>query len=1100
MHKIFRHILKRLTIALTVCLLVLLLVVLTLGTWLRSDAARQIVFQMAIEMLQEKLQTKVTADSISIELLQGQVRLYGMQVNDRDDSLLVHISELHAGIAPHDLLDHKVRVTDAELLGADARLWRDSLTNNYQFVIDAFKKKHKTTTHKAQTKKHAKWQFVVDIDKVNLQKVHAKWDVRHKPRKNTGKPYRGAFDANHVDVMLSMKAKVKQQSDGIYDISINDLNANDISSGFHVRHLEAKARVSKEKIDVNGIIIRLAHSEVGMQPFTIDLKKKRIDKPFTLTAEVLLQDIAQPFAPVLSNFTTPLLLTTKVSGQLMSLNVDDIYIHTPDNRLTLKARGVLDSLFAKKEALNLQFRDIDMKATDNMKEQIVMHFAKKMRLKMLRQMKAVGDIRFQGSLGVLYKKEVFEGKLTTRYGYVTTQFTIDGFRRYMTGYINTPSLDMGKVMNIPQLGPVKCRVDFDLNISKKTPRPATALPNGRLPMGTIKALVYDAQYSNILVPEVELDLKSDGSTATGHLWIPGQMKNMSARVSYVQTDTQQRVWVHFTRSAQQWMLQQGVRMLAERLGTDVEADSINLRLFQGDARLYGIRVKDRRKKPLFSMDSLCVSLNVHDLLRHNIHVTHLGIYGVEAHLDKDSVEANFRFLLQSSQNKSNVRKPKKSQPIIISKSKTKKKIKGKGRGKSKLPKQLQLITNIQELEIERMHVKWNDKDKPRKNHDKPSRGAFDTNHIDMWLNMRAGIQKVGNDSYTMDIKKLSIKEMESGLQLDSISAIATWNRGRLQLDNLYIYMPQSWLHTDHVAFNINKQRFIQPFTLSANVVLQDIAKPFAPMLSNFTTPLDVVATVSGGINDLHVENVSVETVDDRFALNAAGFISGLTSGKDSLKLSFHDTDLRSDNETLMQLVNHFAKKMRLKMVRQMKVLGDIHFTGDIDIMPKRQDFAGNLLTGLGNIETAFTLDGNTHFMTGYADISSLELGDFTGSKRLGNINGHIDFDFNISSKSPRPTDALPNGRLPQGTLNAAIYNVKYGIFRAKRVEAEINSDGSTATGTVIVPKRLLDIIVNFNYIQTDEQQHLKFKPKLKFHFGFRHKRKEKEHNHTKLLK
>lgn len=1063
---VLRKILIWSSVTLVVLLLAVLLLLGGLSAWLNTDAARQQVFQAGIGMLREKLQTNVTADSISIALMKGQVRIYGMQVNDRQDSMLMRFDELHAGIAPHDLLDRRVRITDVELKGADARLWRDSLTSNFQFVLDAFKKKQGKEKAKRKTQK---WELEVDVKDVNLHALHVKWDVRHKPRKNKNRPNRGAFDANHVDVLMDMKASVAQPANGTYDVDIRKMKVYDVSCGLKVEHLNAHAILNKEKIDVEGVQVKLQHSQVDMGRFTIDLKKKSIPEPFTLTAFVLLQDIAEPFAPPLSHFTTPLELTAKVGGPLQCLSVDDILVHTPDRRLTLTAHGTLGGLFGRKEGLNLKFRNIDLKAKHNMKEQIVMHFAKKVRLKMIRQMKAIGDIRFLGTLDVLYKREIIAGKLFTPHGNLTTRFTVDGNTKYMTGYVKTPSFDMGKVMNIDKLGPVKCHIDFHLNTSKKTPRPATALPNGRLPMGEVTARVYDARYSTVTAPEVNLKVKSDGSTASGYLWLAGALKNMSARVNYVQTDKEQKVWFHFTHNAQQWLLNEGVGLLSEKFHAGVEADSINVHLFDGEARLYGIRVEDRQHQPLFSLDTLHVTLDAQELLHHKVHVTHVGLYGLQAQLSKDSVDANFRFLMQSF--------------------KKKKKAGGNAATTKKKKKMLELVVDLKELVIENMRVKWDVTDKERKNHGNPKRGAFDANHVDVVLNLQAGMTQTADGGYAIDLRKMDLTDVASGLRIDDLHTRAVLNKGLLSIDGLHIRMPQSWVSMEPFALNLKTMQIVKPFMVHAHVVLQDIAQPFAPLLGNFTTPLELSALIGGSIRDLHVDDIAVQTENGRMTLAGRGILGGLTSKKDSLNLGFRDLQLTTDNETLMQLVMHFAKTVRLKMVRQMKKVGDVHFSGDLDVLYKRENVSGHLTTEYGDVETRFSLDGNTHFMTGYIDAPALDLGKFLNVKRLGAINGHIDFNFNISSKTPRPATALPNGRLPQGSLFATILDARYGVLHAKRIEATANSDGSTATGSIRIPRIVSDLYVNFNYVQTDDEQRVRVRPKHKFHWFFWRKKR-----------
>lgn len=1049
---------------LTVLLLIIILSVGGLALWLNTDKGRQTVFEYGIGLLQDKLQTHVSADSVSVSLLQGQVRLYNMQINDREDSVLVAFDELHVGIDPEALFEHKVKVTDLELFNADVRMWKDSLTDNYSFVIDAFKKKSASKQSKTKTKKQ-KMALELDIKDVNIKRLHVKWDVRYKRRKNFNKPKHGAFDANHIDAILSLKARVARGAEGRMTLDVANAVIDDAPSGLLIKQLKGKALISKDKIDISGAKIVLPNTKLEMGDFSIDLKKKVIVSPFVLKGEVLLQDLAKPFAPALSNFTTPLHLSTRIGGSLLALDADDIEIHTPDKLLQLKARGRLSGIFAKKGNLNLQFRNIDMTAKHHIKEQIVMHFAKKMRLKMLRQMRAIGDIRYRGLLTVKYKRQTFVGRLDTQHGYVDTNFTLNGFRRYMTGYIKTPSYDMGKLLNVKKLGAIGCRLDFDLNLSRKTPRPRTALPNGRLPMGTFTARVYNASYGSVTTPEVVLDLNSDGSTAHGYLHLPGDKEYIAAEVKYIQTDERQDVWFRLSNNAQQWLLQESVRLLQERLQARVEADSIDVQLFKGKAHLYGIRVHDRQMAPLLSIDTLSVELDPQALLHHQVHVSYLGIHGLNAELAKDSVDANFRFLTQAVRNEQ--KHHSKSRKRHSDSNKRRK------RG-------LQLILELDELDVTDMRVKWDDYNKAARK--KRKRGAFDVNHVDLQLNMNLGLKQAPDGSYVITIRKLNLSDKVSGLQFDDIRSSLVIKRRMLYLDSAFIKMPQTYLETTPLSFNLRTKQLAAPFGVSGRVVLAEIAQAFAPALSNFTTPLDIEAQVSGGLDDLHFGDIVVKTPEGKMTVTAQG-----TLRPDNVQ--FDDLSLDTDNETLMQIVMHFAKKLRLKMVRQMKRLGHVHFDGSLGLQDKNIVVGGELDSDYGPIQTEFTLDSKTQFMRGYLESPALNIGKIFKVKLIKPVDAHIDFDFNINSHAPRSESALPNGRLPQGHVNALIRNIKYGIFRVKKIEASVDSDGSTATGSVVIPRFFSDIILNFNYIQTDETQDLKLRPRQKFHNPFRRKKR-----------
>lgn len=527
--------LKSLSYILVTLLLIAILALSGLAMWLRTNEAHQWLFQKGIGMLKDKLQTEVKADSIGIELMRGQVRIYGLSVNDREDSLMLSVNSLHAGIAPFELLDRKVRVTDVEMFGAYARLKKDSTGTNFQFVIDAFKQKK-------PRKKKQKFELDVDVKELNLNNIHARWDVTHKPRKNLDKPTHGAFDMNHVNLEVDLHAAIRQLHEGAYEMDLKGINLTDFESGLRIEDISTHALWSDDVLRLDNLEVRLPQSSLSSESLAFNIKKMEVVEPFNVRANVVLQDIAQPFAPGLSNFTTPLQVWAKVSGKLSDLQVDDIHIMTPDSLLDITGTGLLN-IGSKGTPSTLHFTNVDMRAENEMKVQLVMHFAKTVRLKMMQQMEQIGDIRFRGNLDLLHKKQVVSGRLDTEYGYVDTEFAVQSDIHYLTGYLDTPALEMGKLMNIKNLGAINGHIDFDFNISANAPHLEGALPNGRLPMGQVDAIINNARYKMFRSKKIEASVYSDGSTATGSIRLPKNIIDLIVNVKYIQTDELQHLQV-----------------------------------------------------------------------------------------------------------------------------------------------------------------------------------------------------------------------------------------------------------------------------------------------------------------------------------------------------------------------------------------------------------------------------------------------------------------------------------------------------------------------------------------------------------------------------
>ena len=187
----------------------------------------------------------------------------------------------------------------------------------------------------------------------------------------------------------------------------------------------------------------------------------------------------------------------------------------------------------------------------------------------------------------------------------------------------------------------------------------------------------------------------------------------------------------------------------------------------------------------------------------------------------------------------------------------------------------------------------------------------------------------------------------------------------------------------------------------------------------------------------------------------------------------------------------------------MKALGDISYTGKVGIAFRREDIAGTLFTKYGNLNFDFTLDGNTRHMTGTMSTDSMDLGSIMNIKKLSLARTRATYDFDITSK--RKAEALGikrKGRLPIGSLKANVGFGSYGSFKVKNLAADMVSDGREAKGHIDLPGNLIDIDVDFSYIQTDYEQGLRIHPKMKFtdkvkkFFGLHKDKKNKQDKQT----
>ncbi|MBQ0072812.1 MAG: hypothetical protein KBT34_01315 [Prevotella sp.] len=380
-----------------------------------------------------------------------------------------------------------------------------------------------------------------------------------KPRKNHNRPNRGFFDPGHLDAVMSLEATVHSMKKDSVHITLNKLKAYDKGSGLDLRNVNAFVAISGNNITVTRLNIALPTSLLtarridiatvpsatatvpsvsteGTPPFALRVS------PFLLTGKVVLKDIHRPFGPVLSNFTTPLNLSVVCAGTLDRFTFSDIHVTNKDKRLRITAEGDLCDV-TKKKALTLHFWNIHMDARSGVQVQIVNHFKKKVRLKMMRQLEHVGDVHYDGRVGVAYKRVDVGGVATCKYAKINFDFYLDGFKKRMIGTMNADSIGLGAIMNVKGLWLGKTKASYEIVTSREVKKKVKAELKGRLPIGKAAVTVADARMKKLLVHDIATNIVSDGATASGELSVKHSLIDVDATFFYTQTDDKQELRV-----------------------------------------------------------------------------------------------------------------------------------------------------------------------------------------------------------------------------------------------------------------------------------------------------------------------------------------------------------------------------------------------------------------------------------------------------------------------------------------------------------------------------------------------------------------------------
>jgi hypothetical protein len=621
---------------------------------LNNKSLQKKLLDDVVEELRKKLDTKVEIDSISINMFNLDINLYGIKIDDRQQREMLRVEKISADLVLMKLLQQKIVIEQAELVGAKALLLKPSKEEpaNYQFVIDAFKKpKDKTTEEKKKKEPKSKMEFdisalslkdirvkhneldiylgkasykngwitnqTIEIDSITLvcdttfreglkpysasldhltiegdieqqvfkadvydvsYKWQSLWKKRnimvdnqasvdhltvqanhgrysatvkqahykndnHLPRKNTGKPKRGFFDAKHLDVIADFHVVLDSISKNGITGHLNEFTAKDSITGIDIRKLQAKFKYVKDKIDLRDITVQQKSTVLNITSGAIVLPSKKEGREFSystgvITGKAYLKDISRTFAPVLKNFTLPLNLSLTMKGTNNSISFRNVKVNTDDNKLQLAATGGITDL-KDKYKLHVRFDIGSMTAQTGIAEKIINQFATKKL--MMNQLNRLGNIRYTGSFDVLYKKEIFRGLMKTGAGDLNFEFALDELNKYVNGKVSSKNLELAKVMDMKKLGPMDASANFTIDISKPRTAQMRKKKGGKLPIGFFNATINDVSYMGIHVRHLTATLNSDGAVAFGDVYQSGKIRDLFFSYSFTDTDDMQKM-------------------------------------------------------------------------------------------------------------------------------------------------------------------------------------------------------------------------------------------------------------------------------------------------------------------------------------------------------------------------------------------------------------------------------------------------------------------------------------------------------------------------------------------------------------------------------
>lgn len=523
--------------------------------------------------------------------------------------------------------------------------------------------------------------------------------------------------------------------------------------------------------------------------------------------------------------------------------------------------------------------------------------------------------------------------------------------------------------------------------------------------------------------------------------------------------------------------------LSKELQTEVQIKDIDVNIFGQRVSVYGVRMQDQNRRELLHVKEIWTNFRLLPLLKGRVELKEVKISGVDILLSKpEDGPANYQFLLDRDKKKG---KKKKAKPSIFSLDLRHAMVSGVNVRYNDqdylLEKAVYSFWREQRhVDIKGLHFKT-DNHKLRKNTYKPHRGYFDVGHLDLVADLGLDISRIGKDTLAGVISKCNVTDTVTGFYFNSLRAGIVYSNKQIHLSDVSFNQVSTRFDIPEADIILPDKKLDRKLHYTADSIyvrtfLKDIARPFAPVLRNFSIPLNVRVGLDGTPQSIVLRGIHVNTDDNLLMINSTGILRNL-KGRD-FKLHFEVHDMVARPGIKDKIILQFPGKKH--MLYQLYALGVVKYHGSFDILWRKQQFRGLLNTEKGNIDFEFQLDGNTKYLSGRASTGSLELGDLFKLKKIHDVAASATFNVDISKPRTAEIRKKKGGKLPIGEVTADISRIGYKNIHLKNIFADIESDGAVAEGTVTMKGSFTDLMLEFYFTDTEAMHQMKVKPRLKF--------------------
>lgn len=463
-------------------------------------------------------------------------------------------------------------------------------------------------------------------------------------------------------------------------------------------------------------------------------------------------------------------------------------------------------------------------------------------------------------------------------------------------------------------------------------------------------------------------------------------------------------------SVQDYIREKVVAELRAKLKTEVSIRDLHFQPFTS-LELVGVYLEGQDKKKILEADQIFANISLVDLLQKKITINTLKINDFELHLNKETPKSplNIQFIIDAFKSDNQDKK----QPINL---------------------------KLSAVSLSDGHFFYDIKDQEKKEY-------FDSNHIEISdFGARLALKSLRPDSINVQVKKLFFKE-KSGLNVENLTTRIITQGKKIYIKGFKLDLPNTHLQFQKCEFDLTENDSTKSLLANAKfdveinssyIAPQDISA-FVPQLQNFSDKLYLKTKVSGSVEDLIVDDLSLN-YGESVRLLANVEVKDLADPSKTYVLGSIDEFYLNSNGVLT-LINNFSN-VRKGLPEQLKNLGEISFVGDVSGYLKELVAFGSLRSSVGDLSTDILFgfnpsSGIDSYFKGNISSPNLQLGRILNNTDLNN------FSFDLSVDLKKHTQK-PIG----GHVSGTIHEIDFRGYTYKNIELDGNYDGKKVDGSV----------------------------------------------------